>query len=334
MLKNIIIFTIQPIELVNYEKSNAFSGGVITLAACNGDVLQSETQKLNNVVQGTDPKTTGDSDGVVPYTNVPGYDSPWDINTLVPVQHYFECHLLGLRGVNVRITPYIGLAYYDGANDGVYNTPIGAFNFATGFPNLYAGGNEYGNYIEANPIMLGYNAWSTHELGVFSDWVTPQANDHCPVMPSVYQYPFNPEPIYFDLVNNSMVKPAALGLPPITPAPPTATPQEVQLLKDYGKVMYYKVEFGPSPTVFTDTFYVLALEDNGGMALLNSLSITDTFGGDLFWHSGFREIIVDPTTLAANPDFVASGGIMPTTMGTFTAKTFFADGFVRLYINQ
>ena len=61
--------------------------------------------------------------------------------------------------------------------------------------------------------------------------------------------------------------------------------------------------------------------------------ITDTFGGDLFWHSVYREIIVDPTTLAANPDFVASGGTMPTTMGTFTVKTFFADGFVRLYIN-
>jgi len=291
--------------------------------------LQNETRELNNVVQGTDPKATGNSGAVVPYTSVSGYNSPWDINTLVPVQHYFQCHLLQFRRVHVRVTPYIGLAYYDGANDGIYN----GFNLAGGYPNLYAGGNEYGNYIAANPIMLGYNAYSTHELAVFSDWVTPLANNHCPVMPSVYQYPYNPEPIHFDLVNNNMVKPAALGLPPITPAPPTATPQEVQLLKDYGKVMYYKVEFGSSPTVFTDTFYILALEDKTPFALGNSLSLTDTFGGDLFWHSGYREIIVDPTTLAANPDFVASGGTMATTMGTFTATTSFAGGFVRLNIN-
>ncbi|WCM41477.1 hypothetical protein MG290_11015 [Flavobacterium sp. CBA20B-1] len=275
---------------------------------------------------GTDPKATSDSGGVKPFTNINGYDSPWDINNVVPVQHYFQCHLFSQQGVYTRVTPYIGLAYYDGANDGIYN----GVNLAGGYPNLYAGGNEYGNYIAANPIVLTGTS-STHELAVFSDWVTPQANDHCPVMPSVYQYPYNPEPIFFDLVNNNMVKPAALGLPPITPPSASATPQEVQLLKDFGKVMYYKIEFGSNPTVFTDTFYVLGLQDDSGDAIQNSLSVTDTFGGDLYWHISSREIIVDPTTVA-NPDFVVSGGDMPTAVGSFRARTSYLDGFVRLYI--
>src|SRR5690606_7432018 len=93
--------------------------------------------------------------------------------------------------------------------------------------------------------------------------VTPYIglNDHCPVMPSVYQYPFNWQPVYFDLVNNEKVQPVSVGNPDITPAPPQATAQEVQLLKDYGKVFYYKVEYGLDPYTFNDdVYYTLALE--------------------------------------------------------------------------
>src|SRR5690606_7211457 len=117
-------------------------------------------------------------------------------------------HLLSHKSVYVRVTPFIGLAYYDGIDDGTYKMSTGAFNLTSGtYPNLYTGGNEYGNYIAANPIILGLNSYNTHELAVFSDWVTPLSNDHCPVFPTVYNYPFNPSGIYFDLVNNHLIQP-------------------------------------------------------------------------------------------------------------------------------
>ena len=303
------------------------------LTSCSEDVLQNETKELNKVVPGTNPKETDDAGNTKPFTITGNYVSPWDFTKLEPVRYYLECNLYSWTGIYVRVTPYIGLAYYDGGNDGTYNSPSGSFNLAGGYPNLYAGGNEYGNYIAANPIVLVGSA-STHELAIFSDYITPQATDHCPVMPSVYQYPFNSQPIYFDLVNNNMVQPTVLGLPPITPPPPAATPQEVALLKDYGKVMYYKIEFSRDPANYTDTRYILALKDDGSDALINPLSITDTFGGDLFYHTTFpsREIIVNPTSLSGNPEFTTSGAPITTPLGSFTATTAYTANFVRLYI--
>jgi len=282
-------------------------GGVIFLTACSEDVIQN-ADKLNDVVPGTNPKTTGDGSGnIKPYTIAGNYNSPWDINNLNYVQYYFNCYL-SWDNIYVRVTPYIGLAYYDGGNDGVYNPVPGVtYNLtAGGYPNLHTPDNiEYGNYIAANPIVLEVNNDSAHELAIFSDWVTQGLNDHCPVMPSVYQYPFNWQPVYFDLVNNQKVQPVSVGDPDITPAPPQATAQEVQLLKDYGKVMYYKVEFGLGKNNYTDTVYVLALEDESGDALPYSLSITDTFDNDLYFHNGAgsMEIVVDPQQLGATGAF-------------------------------
>lgn len=51
------------------------------------------------------------------------FGSPWDFNKREPVAYIYECNLQPYYGIVVRITPYIGLAYYDGADDGVYNTP-------------------------------------------------------------------------------------------------------------------------------------------------------------------------------------------------------------------
>jgi len=103
------------------------------------------------------------------------------MTNLNPVWHYLQCGLPGTDG----ITPYIGLAYYDGADDGVYNTPTGVFNLWGGpYPNLsLPGESEYGKYIEANPIVLGINAHCTHELSVIADLTT---TIHCPVDPNVH----------------------------------------------------------------------------------------------------------------------------------------------------
>lgn len=276
---------------------------------------------------------------MTPYTSANGYESPWDINNLIPVQHYFNCYL-SWDNIYVRVTPYIGLAYYDGADDGHYNTPTaGTFNLtAGGYPNLHTPDNiEYGNYIAANPIVLEVNNDSAHELSIFSDWVTQGLNDQCPVMPSVYQYPFNWQPVYFDLVNNQRVQPISVGDPDISPAPPVATPQEVQLLKDYGKVMYYKVEFGMGKNNYTDTVYVLALEDNGPDSITITPIITDTFGGDLRLHGTSMEIVVDPQQLSATGgfNFVRSGEAIPVSfLGADRPLRIVTSysGFVNLYV--
>lgn len=313
-------------------------GGVIglTLTACSEDYLQSETKQLNKVVPGTDPKAARALGDIKPYTSVNGYVSPWDINNLVPVKYYFNCYL-SWDNIYVRITPYIGLAYWVGADDGVYHSSTGVFNLTTGmFPNLYGSGHEYGNYIAANPIVLDVNNSSTHELAIFSDWVTQGLNDHCPVVPNVYQYSYNPDPIYFDLVNNQQVRPNSLGVADITPPPPSATPQEVDLLKDYGKVMYYKIEFGRDPHTYNDVFYALALEDNSNQSNWGSMGLTDTFGGDLHWHNGYREIVIDVNSpiLNANAAFVKSTIPFTSSFGVDFKITTSYGYFVTLKVEQ
>lgn len=247
-----------------------FMFAIGTLTACNEDVYQ-EADKLNGVVPGTDPKATGDTGNIKPYTSSPnGYESPWDIKSLNYVQYYFN-YYLSWDNIYVRVTPYIGL------------------------------------------------------------------NDHCPVMPSVYQYPFNWQPVYFDLVNNEKVQPVSVGDPDITPAPPQATAQEVQLLKDYGKVMYYKVEFGWGKNNYTDTVYVLALEDKSGDALSDPLSITDTFDNDLYFHNGAgsMEIVVDPLLLGATGTFNFVRSEAPISVSFFDEPLKIVtsySGFVTLFV--
>ena len=61
------------------------------------------------------------------------YKSPWNIDSLRLVE-YQHISNLSSKGVYVRITPYIGLAYYDGANDGVYKILGNNFNLSNELP--------------------------------------------------------------------------------------------------------------------------------------------------------------------------------------------------------
>lgn len=155
-------------------------GGVIALilTACTTDSVFDDIDGQN--------AETGSNYETNTYTGGPGggaYKSPWNIDSLRLVGYNFDSNVANWDGVYVRITPYIGLAYYDGANDGVYNTPIGSFNLTGGgYPNLFPNGEEYGNYIQANPIVLasqmltGVGGWYTHELTIQS------REDHCPLI--------------------------------------------------------------------------------------------------------------------------------------------------------
>ncbi len=267
------------------------------LAACSEDVDQELDQQTSGLEEGYFPASDG-SGGIKPFTIIPGgYESPWHFSKPEQVNHFFHSPLPSNNGIAVRVTPYIGLAYWDGADDGIYNTPGGAYNLTSGmYPNLYNGGNEYGNYIQANPIVL--NIWGTNpqteEIGII--W-----GGHCPVF-TAWTYTYNPHTIFFDVMNNGVIQPSAMVGGLAVPATP-ATFQEALLLNDYGKVMYYKVEFGftTNPNVFTETVYVLALEvDDVYTPDWDDLSITDTFGGNLYRSTtGSEEIVVDLNSLGA-----------------------------------
>ena len=279
-------------------------GGIVTLTACSEDILQD----IDETTEDPGVKYTTNS-----YTGSGAYKSPWNIDSLRLVGYNFDSNVVNWDGVYVRITPYIGLAYYDGANDGVYNTPTGAFNLAGGaYPNLFPNGEEYGNYIEANPIVLasqmltGVGGWYTHELFIQS------REDHCPLINIPVGYNYNLYAIGFDVVNNSIIQPAAHIGATITPPPPAATPSEEMLLQHYGKVFYYKVEYGLDPYTFNDdVYYTLALEadtetdigewDIVPEFLINTSILKDRpFDADLKYHLVSREIVVDKRIFSDN----------------------------------
>lgn len=238
-----------------------------------------------------------------------GYRTPWDYSSLPSLDHYFEYlgKYLG-HGGHVRVTPYIGLAYYDGAEDGVYTTSLGSFNLASGnYPNLYNNNLEAGNYIEANPIVLGDNVTSTHELVIRAN-PSGTTFPHCQVDGTFVQggptFSWNPEHIFFDLENNHLVQPQSLvsGVGATVTPTASATPQEVALLSQFGKVFYYKIELGlAEPNTFYETLYISAYEiSNVDRSSFNFSSIgyqDQPFMGDLYFHSLSNEIVVDMITV-------------------------------------
>ncbi|SRR5690554_1243623 len=143
-------------------------------------------------------------------------------------------------------------------------------------------------------------------------------------------------------MNNSVIQPAAVVGGVAVPATP-ATFQEAILLNDYGKVMYFKVEFGSSatPNIYTDTFYVLALEvEDVQTPDWDNTFLTDTpFGGALYYsNTGSQELVVDLSSLP-NDLFKGSGDeILLSSFGEDVTITTWYDGpgignFVWLWIN-
>ena len=125
----------------------------------------------------------------------------------------------------MRITPYIGLAYYDGNEDNWFTdisttppTPIA--NLANGnYPHLFASGKEAGNMIIGEPFeMLGDGTPGENEAAVGG------ATDYLPLDFSTFGLGYNPKHKRFNIM------------------PTGATMDEYALLAEYGKVFYYYVE--------------------------------------------------------------------------------------------
>lgn len=158
------------------------------------------------------------------------YFSPWDIkfrNEVIPT--YTISNTTGGEGLSIfelHLTPYIGLAYYDGVNDGHYhdsymasiNPPALIADLTNGnYPNLYQTGNEIGELIPAKPIILDGSTLENSEVSISSN------ADHCPVNPHTpgSSSGWNPKDRYFDISS-------------------TATQFEQDLLAAYGKVFFYE----------------------------------------------------------------------------------------------
>src|SRR5690606_7925311 len=96
-----------------------FMFAIGTLTACIEDVYQ-EADKLNGVVPVTNPKATGSSGNIKPYTssmNEYKYTSYFKrLNTI----HYYYNYYFSWDNIYVQVTPYIGLKYHCPVMPSVY----------------------------------------------------------------------------------------------------------------------------------------------------------------------------------------------------------------------
>lgn len=203
--------------------------GLFALVACGEDVYH-DIDKQNNGLEAANPASDNNSGGNVPFTIVPDYESFWDINTRGTKEMFYRfANWTGDWGhpgrLNFTVTPYVGLAYYDRFNDGIYEdsfsgTTVENFNTVPPgtYPNLYdPTGNEIGNFIPALPFMLDGSG-----LGGGTVVLEMVSGTHCHTLGASVNT-LNPAGLYFDISG-----------PPLA-----ANIMEQNLLSQYGKVFFY-----------------------------------------------------------------------------------------------
>ncbi len=210
-------------------------GGVIglTLTACTTDSVFDDVDKRDNGLE----TSNGNSGDMTTFSDTgDDYQSFWNIYTRGKEMFYRYENLTGDLGnpaiLNFRITPYVGLAYCDddvtdNQFDDVYNfgfTP-GPFNSnpAGTYPNIFdPTGNEIGNFMPARPFTLTGTGITPGSVSI-----EIVSNDHCHVIgANVGISVLNPNGVFFDITS-----------PPLPYQ--VATPQEEDLLSQYGKVFFY-----------------------------------------------------------------------------------------------
>jgi len=233
-----------------------------------------------------------DSGGMTTFSDTDDYKSFWDITQHWEMFYHYK-NKTGDSGnpamLDFRITPYVGLAYYDGWNNGDYNdqgTSIVNFNIQPPgtYPNMFdPTGNEIGNFMPARPFTLTGagipSYWGTVELEVFSP-------DHCHVIgANLFTGGTNPMGIFFDI-----------SAPPATYQP--STPQEEGLLSQYGKVFFYYWEaVDPATAVVIAHGYVMPKCDTSVPAHWTNTTVTANLptGGvaDLYYNLSSFEVVLD-----------------------------------------
>ena len=266
-----------------------FMFGICTLA-CSTDGSQ-ETDKQNN---GSKPTN------VQPNTSAPNCETPWNsFNAGDPngpnyteVEYIFKNYTGDWgseRWLKLRVTPYVGAAYFDGTNEGIYEPSLPFFtNFTTSpFPNLYAGGNEIGNFIPAPPLLIDGSgaAGGTVTFSILAN------AEHCPVFGAMTDSSYNPLGIGFNLPS---------GGAPILP-------QEIQLLANYGKVFFYFCEaIDPVTNVVIWSNYLMMNCPNNNSNWLPTGVVANTptvTGIPLFYNKPSKEVILTAGTFPDTDTF-------------------------------
>src|SRR5690606_1101240 len=96
-----------------------FMFGIGLLTACSDEVYLDDRQNNDQ----KEASTSNGSGTYATYSDDGNYQSVWNIYTRGQEMYYRYENRTGDMGhpgrLNFTITPYIGLAYYDGTNDGV-----------------------------------------------------------------------------------------------------------------------------------------------------------------------------------------------------------------------
>ena len=160
------------------KKTLLMLGGVISLTACSDEVYNNVETTEQESMYSTNSFNPGHSGGFDtynphnPYIKIFGsnYFSPWDIWFNRGSDHVgFQPIYKFVNGNSdpeaqssspyvLKVTPFVGLAYYDGFNDGFfedYHTPQ-TYNLSL-FPNLYINNQEVGNLVQAQPFFILQN---------------------------------------------------------------------------------------------------------------------------------------------------------------------------------
>ena len=212
-------------------------GCIVTLTACSSDSVFDEQSTDEELPMSTNSFNNDDSGYIngPGGTKAPGINdySPWDIwfnrgpdfVDKQPAYIFWNGNVDGGGEPDIAYSPYtlevhawVGLAYFDGDDDGDFNdisptktgnppllvAPMGS---SGNYPNLYANGHEVGNLVQMQPFIINPMTGSRLE----------SADDHLPVDPGNVKYGAN-----FDF-------------------PGGLTQQEMDLLREYGKVFFYEV---------------------------------------------------------------------------------------------
>src|SRR5690606_23606580 len=156
----------------------------VFLTSCSEDALQEvaeqntnpeSTYAANSFNENEGGNTHGDTNNTGLIWRGDDYYSPWDIwfrrhiygdGTLQPnyiISNIFNNEKEFIRSrYRLEVFSYVGLAYFDGVNDGIY-TDLAAltlqYDLASGnYLNLYANGNEVGNLVRTDvPFIVQPN---------------------------------------------------------------------------------------------------------------------------------------------------------------------------------
>lgn len=281
-------------------------GGLIALTSCSDNIYQ-EIDEQNNEMNAP-PTFNNDSIGFA-HGGSGGsgliwmggnYASPWDI--WFRYEHEFQPNYIISNGnmehvtnYNIEVYAYIGLAYFDGVDDGSYDDPalnpsgppVPVVDLTNGnYPNLYPqtvlnpSPPEVGNLVKTViPIHSDAYPAPTHGLRL-------EDIEHHILFPGspTDRYPWLSQGWAFDFAG-------------------TITPQEQALLREYGKVFFYevhvydkftnalvhtaimhpKIETLPSGSNYPDWKEV---KDLGGNHILGTIPVLGSPAGLYFYNAG------------------------------------------------